>query len=360
MQSIALRQCSCLFLICNLCLGEGGLPVASQRASAKAILEFLHAGEPTDGVLTGQNLGHSNGDIDEGYRRYFAPLKYRVGRTPAIMSADYGYDKIARSFGPTHYRLTRHAQDGGIVSLSMHPPNPWRNSDVHDTNIGELTDLLDPGTKAYRQWRRDLDHVAKGLAELRDDGVVVLWRPFHEMNGGWFWWCPERNGAFPAREEFIALWRDMFDYFSHTKRLDNLLWVFSAAVQTDRNAPSAIHYYPGDAYVDVTGLDWYMTRARELDQYRSYSQLVALNKPFGLTEFGPGEKRNGDFDSRLLIDACSRYPKIRFYIFWHSWPGSRVAMVDVKSGPSLLMHPQAITRSMLPDFVQGTLSRSVK
>jgi hypothetical protein len=38
------------------------------------------------------------------------------------------------------------------------------------------------------QWLEQLDLIAEGLLELKAAGVVVLWRPFQEMNGGWFWW----------------------------------------------------------------------------------------------------------------------------------------------------------------------------
>jgi mannan endo-1,4-beta-mannosidase len=329
-------------------LAQSPIPVASKRDSAKAILQYFYDGKPSDGILTGQNLGHSNFDIDDGYRRYFKPLRYRVGRTPAIMSADYGYDEITRSFSDTHDRLAKHAKAGGIVTVSMHPPNPWHNSDSHDTSIGNLTDLLKKHSRVHKRWRQELDHIAKGLADLRDQNIVVLWRPFHEMNGGWFWWCPEHKTKFPRRDEFVAIWRDMFHYFTEVKKLDNLLWVYSAAVQTDPDEPSADHYYPGAKYVDITGLDWYMTEIGELDRYGSYSQMVALGKPTGLTEFGPGEKRDGTFSHENLVAACQRYPKLRFYVFWHSWPGAHVALVDIDSGPSLLTQPRAITLESLP------------
>ncbi|MEM7311764.1 MAG: glycosyl hydrolase [Planctomycetota bacterium] len=361
------RRLSCLALLLTLltlagnrCAAQRQIPVASNRKAAAAILNYLYDGQPADGVLTGQNLGHSNHDIDDGYRSYFKPLKYRVGRTPAIMSVDYGYDEITRSFADTHYRLIRHADAGGIVTISMHPPNPWHNSDSHDTSTGNLLELLKPGTRVHQRWRKELDHVAKGLAELRDQNIIVLWRPFHEMNGGWFWWCPENKNGWPEPEAFVAVWRDMFDYFTHEKKLDNLLWVYSAAVQTSRHDPSAIQFYPGNDVVDITGLDWYMDDVSELDRYGSYSQLVKLGKPLGLTEFGPSEKRDGTFQASKLIKATKRYPKLRFYVFWHSWPGAHVAMVDIVSGPQLLLDTRAVTLKQLPLFSDSANARQVK
>ena len=70
------------------------------------------------------------------------------------------------------------------------------------------------------------------------------------MNGKWFWW----GGA--DKEEFLALWRHMFDYFTTTKGLNNLLWLYSSNSE-DAWTRSVDFYYPGDAYCDVVGLDNY-------------------------------------------------------------------------------------------------------
>ncbi len=217
----------------------------------------------------------------------------------------------------------------------MHPANPWTQAGVNDTRVGSMAELLTTdsavlkGSAVNKRWRQELDYVASGLAELRDAKTVVLWRPFHEMNGGWFWWCPEHQGRWLPPEDFIALWRDMFRYFTDVKGLDNLLWVYSAAVQTDKQQPSATYYYPGDDYVDIVGLDWYLNKdVAELDQFGSYSQLVGLNKPFGLTEFGPGEQRDGSFDNGLLLEVFRRYPATRFCLAWHSWPQNKIALID--------------------------------
>jgi len=79
----------------------------------------------------------------------------------------------------------------------------------------DLNTLLAAGTETHTRWMGELDQIARGLQELEDAGVVVLWRPFHEMNGGWFWW-----GAHDP-ETFIQVWRQMFDYLAKTKGLDN-------------------------------------------------------------------------------------------------------------------------------------------
>jgi hypothetical protein len=43
---------------------------------------------------------------------------------------------------------------------------------------------LNPDSETHLRWMKELDQLADGLQQLKDAGVVVLWRPFHEMNGG--------------------------------------------------------------------------------------------------------------------------------------------------------------------------------
>ena len=52
----------------------------------------------------------------------------------------------------------------------------------------QFQDVLTPGTELYKRWEAQVDTIAFYLKKLRDAKVPVLWRPYHEMNGDWFWW----------------------------------------------------------------------------------------------------------------------------------------------------------------------------
>ena len=65
----------------------------------------------------------------------------------------------------------------------------------------------------------DLKNAAAYLKLLRDADIPVLWRPFHEAAGGWFWWGKDAAS-------FKSLWIAMFNYFK-TEGLDNLIWVWT-------------------------------------------------------------------------------------------------------------------------------------
>ncbi len=322
-------------------------PVASRKLHVRATLAQLAADPVTDGVLSGQNVGHCNLEMESRFDEYIRQFGSKAQHTPAIVAVDYGWDAIPESFHRANQLLIEHARAGGLVTISMHPPNPWRNSDSHDTRIGDIRDLWTPGTLAWKRWHQDLDRVARGLAALRDAEVTVLWRPLHEMNGGWFWWCPEQDGKWITPAEYRALWREMFHYFTREKGLDNLLWVYSPSMQSSDELKSVCFYYPGDRYVDVIGLSAYVEGARDIDAMGSYAQLAALGKPMGLSECGPAQQQDGTFDCDKVMAMLGAHDRLRFFVFWHSWPGARMALADIPSATRLLANPRIVSREAL-------------
>lgn len=81
---------------------------------------------------------------------------------------------------------------------------------------------------------------------FKELGFPIVFRPFHEMNGNWFWWGSDN--CTPA--EYIKLFRLTVDYLRDNK-INNLLYAWSV------NVDPAFEYYPGDDYVDILGLDSY-------------------------------------------------------------------------------------------------------
>jgi mannan endo-1,4-beta-mannosidase len=91
--------------------------------------------------------------------------------------------------------VIRQYRNGAVIALTWHAVRPTEDEPVtfHDSVQGHLTDwewrqLLTPGTDLNTRWCRQVDRIAGYLKELQDAGVPVLFRPYHEMNGSWFWW----------------------------------------------------------------------------------------------------------------------------------------------------------------------------
>lgn len=133
---------------------------------------------------------------------------------------------------------------------------------------------LTEGTAEYNKLIAGMDKGAKALMELKEAGVPVIWRPFHEFDGKWFWWGKGGN------ENFKKLWRIMYDRYTNYWGLDNLIW--SLGYCGDVNAG----WYPGDEYVDIIGSDTYVNHTESLSAMYSKTAQVA-DKPVCLHENGP-------------------------------------------------------------------------
>lgn len=138
----------------------------------------------------------------------------------------------------------------------------------------DASKILVDGTPEREAFYHDMDVIAGHLKTFKDENIPILWRPFHEADGQWFWWGAK--GPEVARE----LYKLMFDYYTNHHHLDNLLWVW--------NCPLAVGY-PGDEYVDVISMDIYLPEYAETDYSKEYGRLLSettRNKVAALAEVG--------------------------------------------------------------------------
>ena len=196
------------------------------------------------------------------------------GKEPAIVSFDLsGWN--SPTWGSSYKKVVQNSVDaakawhksGGIVAMQchwIHPGNPdgsaWLG--VHGRKTAskpfDFAASAKPGTKEHEQLMRDLKGHADYLQQLCEANIPVLWRPLHEIDGGWFWWTDKDKP-----ENTAALWRTMFDYFTRERKLHNLVWVYSAALRCGKgeegieNLEMRKRFYPSDQYVDIVGIDVY-------------------------------------------------------------------------------------------------------
>ncbi|WP_410513698.1 glycosyl hydrolase [Paenibacillus sp. BR2-3] len=170
-------------------------------------------------------------------------------------------------------------KNGGIVAMTFHQSLPGSSPDWSHVSMsldqGKFNAYVTPGTPQYKSLIADLDEAASYLGQLRDAGVPVIWRPYHEMNGGWFWWGKKSN--------FKALWNIMYDRFVNTHQLDNLLWAWNPNAPNEWSDPY-LPYYPGTDKVDILAADIYNNDYNQI-YYDSLLEL-ADGKPIGIGESG--------------------------------------------------------------------------
>jgi mannan endo-1,4-beta-mannosidase len=202
-------------------------------------------------------------------------LQRVTGKLPAILGLDY---IDPRDNDAVNARATAWARSGGIVTLCWH----WGAPDIgtgyeNSKKDFDVAAALKPGTPQNVAMMRDMTEVARLLTVLRDRAVPVLWRPFHEFSGDWFWWGKHGPDAFKA------LWALMYDQFTRVHRLDNLIWVLGWAGQ---NVDPA--WYPGRGTVDVAGADIYANDHGNLAaMFAQVKAIVGDTLPICLHENGP-------------------------------------------------------------------------
>ena len=142
---------------------------------------------------------------------------------------------------------------GSVITISWHANNPLTGKNAWDTTHGTVSSIL-PGGINHDKYITWLNRVSTFLLELKDDNgepIPVLFRPFHEMTGNWFWWC--KNACTP--EEFISLWRFTVSYLKNEKNLHQLIYVYNTA--EFNSAADFLKRYPGNNYADVLSFDQY-------------------------------------------------------------------------------------------------------
>ncbi|MDR6881461.1 glycosyl hydrolase [Bacillus sp. 3255] len=247
-------------------------------------------------------------------------VKDWTGKYPGLHGYEFGgiMNQSAGQLAALRQKVVNSAiawhQAGGLVTLSYHQNIPgtclcWSNVQK-EMSQADFDKYVTPGTPQYTKLLADLDETAAYLAKLKDAGVPVLWRPYHEMNGNWFWWGQKDN--------FSALWNIMYDRFVRVHKLDNLLWVWSP------NAPNA-HAdpyeatYPGANKVDVLAVDIYNN-----DYHPDYYQQIvrlAGGKPVAIGE-------NGELPS---ADVLKNQPRWAYFMTWGKMLSENNHKEEIKS-----------------------------
>ncbi len=152
--------------------------------------------------------------------------------------------EVAENRG-TLQRALEWAKEKGLITFTWHwfSPLGGRSKSFFTQNTDfDASKAVLPGTPENEALIYDMDHMAKLLEPFCEKGIPVLWRPFHEMDGDWFWWGAK--GAETAKK----LWKIMYERYTSHHHLTNLIWEWNA-----ENA----QYYPGDEFVDVISRDMY-------------------------------------------------------------------------------------------------------
>ena len=226
-----------------------------------------------EGILTGQHT-KTRGQEELTY------LKDVTGRQPALCgfellsySPNIPYEtcneeclKEIEANKDTLENAWAWAEKKGLIAFTWHWFSPLGGTDksfyTKNTDYDASKAILE-GTKEYHALLSDMDHMAEILKTFRDRKIPILWRPFHEADGSWFWW----GGSGP--EVAKKLYQMMFERYTIHHGLDNLIWVWNSS---DREG------YVGDQCCDIISKDIYPQSHHHSDLAEEYKELIRITK----------------------------------------------------------------------------------
>ncbi|SFZ93444.1 mannan endo-1,4-beta-mannosidase [Flaviramulus basaltis] len=249
-----------------------------------------------------------------------------IGDFPAVYGFDigrieHGYDKNLDGvpFETMRKLMIDAHKNGGIITVSWHADNPSTGGDSWDKTAA-VKDVINNGQykDKYLLW---LDKVADFLNSIKYNGVKVpiIFRPFHEMNGAWFWWGdPNCTTA-----EYVQLWKETVDYLKNKHKLHNLIYAYSPNKLNPND--DYMKYYPGDDYVDFFGIDIY-----DFNNSEDYKKSVvndlkivkdvatSKNKLYAFTETGIEAIPTNKWFTEVVYPSIEN-TGIAYILFWRNY-----------------------------------------
>lgn len=256
-------------------------------------------------------------------------VKAVTGEYPGLMSWDLGMIELdsAKNLDGVPFefiaaQIAAQQARGGVNAISWHPRNPVTGGNSWDVSSSPLA-LVETDSVLSATFDLWLNRAADFIASLKDaDGnsIPVIFRPWHENSGSWFWWGA--GNATP--EQYIDLWKRTRRIFDE-KGVDNVVWAYSP--DKDLTPEQYFLTYPGDEYVDILGTDIYQFGGEEgIEQYtaRIKAQLPFVaeeaakrGKLVAFTETGLEGLAVHDWYTRVLLPAIKDLP-IAYVCVWRN------------------------------------------
>lgn len=298
-----------------------------KKLSAQGKFMFGHHDDTVYGVGWAGDSARS--DVKSVCGDYPALLGFDLGciETGSLKNLDgVDFDRIRQEIIDQYER-------GGVTSLSWHCYNPlsdrqsWVVDSLLDLESKTVASILTAG-ETHDKFVAWLDRVADFINSLETANgvkVPIIFRPWHEHTGSWFWWG--QNNC--TTDDFKALWCLTVDRL-RKQGVINALYAYSTGTEADGDPNKYMERYPGDDYIDLIGLDFYCSasaseeeaRARYINSGQKHvSMICQLAKDHGkvaaVTETGYEGIKTPDWWTKTLLPAIAQFP-ISYLLVWRN------------------------------------------
>ena len=236
-------------------------------------------------------------------------------------------ESIVRTLGSLKKTVLSTFARGGVTTVAWHFSNPasrggfnWR-----DSISAPAISMIKPGGSHHQRYKDILDTLALFCSSVTNEAGILapmIFRPYHEFDGGWFWWGKPHC----SREDFIEVWKFTISYLRDSSGVHNLIYAFSPDCKFNTEE-DFLERYPGNDWVDMVGMDNYRDFGRDtyniekaIDQLKIVSAVARKNKKLAaFTETGLESIPNPVWWTEVLMKAI-RKPKIRlaYVLVWRN------------------------------------------
>ncbi len=254
-----------------------------------------------------------------------------VGDYPAVMGFDLGGIELADSknldsvpFTRIHEEIERHYKRGGIITISWHPHNPLTGKTAWDVSSKDVVKSCLSGGQCHEKFELWMKRVADFMLSLKDEygnQIPVIFRPWHENNGSWFWWGHDLCTA----DEYKGLWNMLQDYLSSRGLGESIVWAYSPNLDGNWNLMRWLERWPGDKRVDIIGEDAYQwgTEAEFHDALRNDLEFISVyarthKKIYALTECGLKNVTDNTWFTRVLKPILDVFEP-SYFLLWRNY-----------------------------------------
>ncbi len=282
-------------------------------------------------------------------------VKSVVGSHPAVIGIDLaGFSGRPESEIENNISaLRKNAIDtynrGGVSTASWHFANPVSNNGFYwvDSVSKPAVKYIIPGGASHGDYKKILRQIGNWANSLRAaDGklVPIIFRPYHELDGGWFWW----GNTHCTKDEFKSLWRFTVSYLRDSLAVHNFIYGFSPDNKFETRE-EYLERYPGDEWVDLVGVDNYGDMGRDgyaLDRAAKKLKVVSdyarsTGKLAAFTETGLESIPNPNWWTEVLLKVMKdKKMQLCYVLVWRN---------DVKS-PTHFYAPFPGHTPSIPDF----------
>ncbi|WP_207431525.1 glycoside hydrolase family 26 protein [Sabulibacter ruber] len=272
--------------------------------------------------------GHGwSGDKDR------SDVKSVTGSHPAVIGVDFsGFSgRSPEAIKSAKEALRQNVVDtynrGGVTTAAWHFSNPISKGGFYwvDSLSLPAVKYIIPGGQAHEQYKEILRGIGEWAHSVKGaDGKLapVIFRPFHEFDGEWFWW----GKPHASREDFISLWRFTVSYLRDSLNVHNFIYAFSPDNRFHSEA-QFLERYPGDEWVDMVGMDNYgdMGRDRYAVDTAAYKLKILADyakkagKLAAFTETGLESIPDTTWWTNTLLPAMRKYPlELSYVLVWRN------------------------------------------